>query len=99
MKLYRYYDKDTHSIDFEGMMADLEKIENEAIVVMQPCGHNPTGCDPTIEQWDDIIDLVIRKRLMVFFDNAYQGFATADIDRDGYAIQKLAEKYDRFMVS
>jgi hypothetical protein len=40
------------------------------------CAHNPTGVDPTPEQWQAIADLCKRKGHLPFFDVAYQGFAT-----------------------
>lgn len=40
------------------------------------CAHNPTGIDPTPQQWEAIAELCKRKKLLPFFDVAYQGFAT-----------------------
>lgn len=42
------------------------------------CAHNPTGIDPTPEQWQQIADLCKAKGHMPFFDVAYQGFATGE---------------------
>lgn len=39
---------------------------------MPGCAHNPTGIDPTKDQWSQIADLVERKDLLPFFDVAYQ---------------------------
>ncbi len=36
------------------------------------CAHNPTGIDPTEEQWAKIADLVQEKNHLPFFDIAYQ---------------------------
>lgn len=36
------------------------------------CAHNPTGIDPTNEQWAKIADLCIKKNHLPFFDVAYQ---------------------------
>ena len=43
-----------------------------AIVVLHACAHNPTGVDPTPEQWRGILKAVQQKRLLPFFDSAYQ---------------------------
>jgi len=40
------------------------------------CAHNPTGIDPTPDQWQQIADLCKAKNHLPFFDVAYQGFAT-----------------------
>jgi len=39
--------------------------------MLHACAHNPTGCDPTQEEWNQICDLVIRKGHLAGFDNAY----------------------------
>ena len=42
------------------------------------CAHNPTGVDPTPEQWEAIAELCRKKGHLPFFDVAYQGFATGE---------------------
>lgn len=82
---YRYYDKKTVGLDFEGMKSDIEKLENGSIVLLHACAHNPTGVDPTKDQWKEIAEIVKRKNHFAFFDMAYQGFASGDIDADAFA--------------
>ena len=54
------------------------------------------GVDPTCEQWDELSTLIKRKRHHVFFDCAYQGFASGDAERDAYAIRKVGPSiYDK----
>jgi aspartate aminotransferase len=48
---YRYYDRKNRGFDLNGMLEDLDKADNESIVILHMCAHNPTGCDPTQEQW------------------------------------------------
>jgi len=55
-----------------GMLEDLGAAPPGAIVVLQACAHNPTGVDPTFEQWEKIRRLVRSKSLLPFFDSAYQ---------------------------
>lgn len=33
---------------------------------------NPTGVDPTLDQWKAILELVKERSLLPFFDSAYQ---------------------------
>lgn len=82
---YRYYNKDTIGLDFEGMVADLKSIPNNSIVLLHACAHNPTGVDPTEEQWRQISNVIKEKNHFPFFDMAYQGFASGDADRDAFA--------------
>ena len=43
-----------------------------SIVLLHACAHNPTGVDPTLEEWRRVLDVVQRRRLLPFFDMAYQ---------------------------
>ena len=92
---YRYYDRKNKNFDKQGMLEDLDKAEDEQIVIMHACAHNPTGCDPSQEDWGDIFEVVKRKKHFVSFDNAYQGFASGDLVKDSYAVRHFAEHYDR----
>ena len=49
---YRYYNDEKTEVDFEAMCEDFLIAEDGSFMLIQPCGHNPTGCDPTKEQWD-----------------------------------------------
>ncbi len=72
---YRYYDAATRGLDFDGMLASLQKVPPGGVVVLHACCHNPTGVDPTPAQWDRILEVVRARQLIPFLDNAYQGFA------------------------
>eukprot|EP00850_Spirogloea_muscicola_P023708 SM000380S14650 [mRNA] locus=s380:49093:52977:+ [translate_table: standard] len=74
VKHYRYYDPSTRGLDYEGMCSDLENAPSGCIVLLHACAHNPTGVDPTPEQWEGIRRLVRQKGLLPFFDSAYQPF-------------------------
>ncbi|OAX78072.1 hypothetical protein ACJ72_07624 [Emergomyces africanus] len=89
---YRYYNKDTIGLDFEGMIADIEAAPKNSVFLLHACAHNPTGIDPTVAQWRQISDVMKSKGHFAFFDMAYQGFASGDTDRDAFALRHfLAE--------
>ena len=54
------------------MKADIEAAPKGSIILLHGCAHNPTGIDPTREQWAEIADLVQAKGHIPFFDVAYQ---------------------------
>ncbi|XP_013634126.1 aspartate aminotransferase, cytoplasmic isozyme 2 isoform X1 [Brassica napus] len=87
VEYFRYYDPQTRGLDFEGMLEDLGAAPPGAIVVLQSCAHNPTGIDPTLEQWEKIRQIVRSKGLLPFFDNAYQGFASGNLDSDAQSVR------------
>jgi len=84
---YRYYDKDTISLDFDSMLEDIKSAPEGSIIMLHACAHNPTGIDPTESQWKQISDVVKSKKHYPFFDMAYQGFASGDTDRDAFAVR------------
>jgi aspartate aminotransferase len=87
VKTYRYYDPATRGLDFQGLMEDLGAAPSGAIVLLHACAHNPTGVDPTFEQWDEIRKFMRSKSLLPFFDSAYQGFASGSLDTDAQSVR------------
>ncbi|KAK4558886.1 hypothetical protein RGQ29_008230 [Quercus rubra] len=87
VKTYRYYDPATRGLDFQGLLEDLGSAPSGAIVLLHACAHNPTGVDPTIQQWEQIRQLMRSKALLPFFDSAYQGFASGSLDADAQPVR------------
>ena len=85
---YAYYDAATRSVDFAGMLADLNAAAEGTVVVLHACCHNPAGYDITPAQWDQVIEVVKAKGLVAFLDMAYQGFGYG-IAEDGAVIGKF----------
>lgn len=87
VRQYRYFDKKTKGLDFNGMIADLRKATPGSCVLLHTCAHNPTGVDPTLDQWKEIAKVCRENQLYPFFDTAYQGFVTGDLDKDGQGLR------------
>ncbi|KYN13024.1 putative aspartate aminotransferase, cytoplasmic [Trachymyrmex cornetzi] len=94
---YTYWNEKTRNIDLEGMLRDLRDAPENAVIILHSCAHNPTGCDPTPEQWTKIADVIQEKHLFPLFDSAYQGFASGDLDKDAYAVRMFAERGIEFI--
>lgn len=58
LRTYRYWNSKTRGIDFNGLIEDLQNAPENAIIILHACAHNPTGCDPTQEQWQRIADVM-----------------------------------------
>jgi len=89
---YPYFDKQTRGLAFDGMVQALRDAPERSIILLHPCAHNPTGVDPTQEQWRDIAAVMKEKKHFPFFDCAYQGFASGDLDRDASAMRYFIEQ-------
>ncbi|MBB4128819.1 aromatic-amino-acid transaminase [Xanthomonas translucens] len=87
---YTYFDAATHGLNFDGMLADLNKLAPGTVVLLHACCHNPTGADLTQAQWRTVAALLKERNLFPFVDIAYQGFDKG-IDEDAYAVRLLAE--------
>jgi len=99
VKDYRYWDAQTNSLDLKGMLEDIEKAADGSIILLHACAHNPTGVDPTEAQWKEIADLLEKKKHLVFFDSAYQGFASGDLDKDAFAVRYFATRKLEFILA
>ncbi|KAK4422280.1 Aspartate aminotransferase 3, chloroplastic [Sesamum alatum] len=91
VKTYRYYDPATRGLNFQGLLEDLGSAPSGAIVLLHACAHNPTGVDPTPHQWEQIRQLMRSKALLPFFDSAYQGFASGNLDTDAQSVRMFAK--------
>lgn len=92
IKTYPYFSKDTKGLDFKGMMNAIQSAPEGSIILLHACAHNPTGVDPTQEQWREVADVIRQKGHFPFFDCAYQGFASGDLSRDAWAIRYFVEQ-------
>jgi aspartate aminotransferase len=96
---YRYLDKETMKVNIKGLLEDLENAPNRSVILLHVCAHNPTGVDPTKDDWKQIADLIRRKNHVTFFDSAYQGFASGDLDKDAYSVRLFVDEGLEFMAA
>jgi aromatic-amino-acid transaminase len=89
VNVYPYYDATTRGLDFAGMIGALDRVPSGAIVVLHACCHNPTGVDPSPEQWGRILEVVRSRGHVPFLDIAYQGFGES-VDADGSVVRRFA---------
>ncbi|EEC43248.1 aspartate aminotransferase [Phaeodactylum tricornutum CCAP 1055/1] len=91
VRKYRYYDAKNSDLDFDGMITDIKEMPTGSTVLLHACAHNPTGMDPTLEQWKELSDIIKTKKLLPFFDCAYQGFASGDANIDAASVRMFVE--------
>ncbi|KAI9739488.1 MAG: aspartate transaminase aat1 [Claussenomyces sp. TS43310] len=96
---YKYYNKDTIGLDFEGMVGDIKAAPKGSVFLLHACAHNPTGVDPTPEQWKEISEAIKAGGHFTFFDMAYQGFASGDTDKDAYPVRLFIKEGHNVMLA
>lgn len=89
---YPYFSKETKGLDFDGMTKTISEAPSGSIILLHACAHNPTGVDPTREQWKKIAEIMKSKKHFPFFDCAYQGFASGDLAKDAWAVRYFVEQ-------
>lgn len=95
---YRYYDAETQSLDFDGMLEDLKQVNAGDAVLLHGCCHNPTGIDPTEAQWQQLADVAQANKFVVLFDFAYQGFAQG-VEEDAIGLRTFAKQVPELLVA
>ncbi|KAI9470830.1 MAG: aspartate aminotransferase [Benjaminiella poitrasii] len=89
---YPYWNPETRGLDYEGLVRSMREAPEGSIFVLHACAHNPTGVDPTRDQWKGIAQVMREKGHFPFFDCAYQGFASGDLDNDAWAVRYFVEQ-------
>ncbi|KAH8078208.1 transferase [Aureococcus anophagefferens] len=77
VRKYRYLDRETNGLDYEAFLEDIDAAPAGSVFLLHACAHNPTGVDPTRDQWDAVSKKILAKGHHVLMDCAYQGFASA----------------------
>jgi len=97
-KTYRYFDKETRGVDYDGMLTDLGAALPGDVVLLHGCCHNPTGANLTLPQWDGVIKLMQEKSVIPFIDIAYQGFGDG-LEEDAAATRKITAAFDNVILA
>jgi aspartate/tyrosine/aromatic aminotransferase len=97
VETYSYLDATGRLLDFPAMRASLEKLAAGDVVLLHACCHNPTGIDPTPDQWKEIADIVYAKKALPLIDFAYQGFGDGLVE-DATAVRTFARPGTEFIV-
>ena len=90
-KTYPYFDAKTNTLDIDAMLDGLKKIPAGDVVLLHACCHNPTGVDPTVEQWEQIADVLNERGIVPLVDFAYQGLGSG-LDEDAAGLRTLVGK-------
>jgi len=98
LKTYPYYDAKNYVVKIDEMLATLRTAPAGDIVLLHGCCHNPSGLDPSVEEWQAITDVLVEGKLIPFLDMAYQGFVK-DVDEDAYPVRLMAERVPEMIVS
>ncbi|MDD6318910.1 MAG: aspartate/tyrosine/aromatic aminotransferase [Succinatimonas hippei] len=95
---YPYYDRVGHSLAFDRMLETLSQAKEGDAVLLHGCCHNPTGIDPTAEQWEKIASFLAERKLLPFIDFAYQGMGHG-IEEDAQGLRIIAQRCPEMLIA
>ena len=87
---YEYLNANNTGLDFGRLIDSLAQAKYGQAILLHTVCHNPTGVDPTPEQWIELNTLIQQKGLFPIFDFAYQGFGV-NLDEDSFPIRQFVE--------
>jgi aspartate/tyrosine/aromatic aminotransferase len=96
-KPFPYLNAAGNQLDSAAMLAAVEEIPRGDAVLLHGCCHNPTGVDPTPEQWQLVIEIVKRRGLLPILDCAYQGFG-GGLEADVQACRMISQQVDEAII-
>ncbi|UWQ37775.1 aspartate/tyrosine/aromatic aminotransferase [Leisingera aquaemixtae] len=96
--VYRYFDRDTRGVNFDGMMEDLKGANKGDVVLLHGCCHNPTGANLNEVQWKEVIALLNARGLIPMIDIAYQGFGDG-LEEDAVGVRLVASSCPEVLIA
>jgi aspartate/tyrosine/aromatic aminotransferase len=95
---YPYYERGQGAIRFGDMLDALRSGQPGDVALLHGCCHNPTGADLDEEQWRQVRDIVVERRLIPLVDIAYQGFGRG-LDEDAYGVRLMLDACDEVIIA
>ena len=77
---------------------DLQAAPEKSVILFHACAHNPTGADPSVDDWKRLAEVCKQKSHFPIFDTAYQGFASGDPNKDAWSLRYFADQGFEMMV-
>ncbi len=98
LREYRYFDKDTRAVDFDGMSEDLKQAKPGDVVLLHGCCHNPTGANITTAEWAEVISILQETGATPMIDIAYQGFGDG-LEEDAAGVRMVASEMPETLIA
>jgi aspartate/tyrosine/aromatic aminotransferase len=96
-KTFPYFDAARNALAWDALLAAIEKMPAGDVILLHGCCHNPTGIDPTPDQWNQLADAVYKRGLLPLLDFAYQGFADG-LEKDAAGLRAFCRPKAELLV-
>lgn len=98
VETYPYYDKAKQAFDFTGLLSAIKNMPEGSAIILQASCHNPTGIDPSQEQFQELSQLIKKQKLFPIFDLAYLGFGTG-LEGDAGSIRTFLKDEHEMLIA
>lgn len=88
---FPYFDPATNGLAFDAAIGAIAKMAPGDAILLHGCCHNPSGIDPTADQWTQLADAVYDRGLLPVLDFAYQGFGDG-IEADAVGLRAFCRE-------
>jgi aspartate/tyrosine/aromatic aminotransferase len=88
-KTVPYFDAKSNSLAWGAFFDAVNQIPAGDALLLHACCHNPTGIDPTPDQWQQLAGVIAERGILPLLDFAYQGFADG-LEVDTVGLKALA---------
>jgi len=95
---FRHFDPKTQALTFDETISALGGATAGDVVLLHGCCHNPSGANPTHDQWRELARLIVARGLVPLLDLAYQGLGDG-LDEDAAGLRIVMEAVDNAMVA
>ncbi|GAV50709.1 hypothetical protein ZYGR_0Z01320 [Zygosaccharomyces rouxii] len=95
VRQYSYYENGKLTVDkwIDNLKKNVKKNDGSRhCIILHACCHNPTGVDPTVEQWRKILDTVRELEMIPIIDMAYQGLVSGNPAKDAYVLRMCLDE-------
>lgn len=98
VKTYPYLNPETKLVDEDAMLATLDALGPQDVLLLHGCCHNPSGADISLDGWRRIAELAQKNGFLPFVDMAYQGLGDS-LEKDAAGMQLLADAVGEMVIS
>lgn len=95
---YAYFDAPSHGVNLDEMLNAIRLMPAGDVICLHACCHNPTGADPSSDDWKKIADAVYSQGLTPLLDFAYLGFGNG-LSEDAVALREFARPGEELIVA
>ncbi|KJP89050.1 hypothetical protein AK88_01343 [Plasmodium fragile] len=98
VKYLCFFEEKLVNINYDAFLYDLRNLEDGSVIILQVSCYNPCSTNIEAIYFDQIAEIVWKKKHIIVFDVAYQGFGSSNLNDDVSLIRKFEERGISFVV-